>query len=98
MQCVRSTVKLIAKAHLMQGCDSGRPCDWQVDVQMSTAEPATSLTIDEKGIAWKSDVSKKFGDQHVPNFNVNPATRGGGTVTGDVTRICMCSYWSMSTL
>ena len=61
----------------------------QVDVQTSTTGPARSLTIDEKGIAWKSDVSKKFGDQKIANFNVNPSARGGGTATGGMPYRCI---------
>ena len=62
---------------------NARPRGFQVDVQMGTTAPATALTIDETGIAWQSDIKKKFGDQQVANFNDVPALRGGGTVTGD---------------
>ena len=74
--------------HASTSCNFGQvivcgPCACQVDVQTSTAGPATSVMIDETGIAWKSDIRKKYGDQQVANFNVVPATRGGGTVTGE---------------
>ena len=70
---------------------SPRPHDRQVDVQASTTSPATALAIDETGIAWQSDIKKKFGDQQVANFNVVPAVRGGGTVTGDDNHSTICT-------
>jgi len=68
-----------------------RPHGCQVDVQASTTAPVTALTIDETGIAWQSDVKKKFGDQQVANFNDVPAVRGGGTVTGDGHHSTICA-------
>ena len=68
-----------------------RPHGCQVDVQASTTAPVTALTIDETGIAWQSDVKKKFGDQQVANFNDVPAVRGGGTVTGDGLHSTICA-------
>jgi len=42
------------------------------------------LVVSEKGIAWESDVESKFGSYEPANFNVDPATRGGGAITGKV--------------
>ena len=52
-------------------------------MQTSTLMPAIAMVVNETGIAWSSDVSKKFGDDQIVNFNVQPGTRGGGTVTGE---------------
>ena len=41
-----------------------------------------AVPIAEDGIAWKSDVKKKFGSQNVTKFNMDHNTRGGGTVVG----------------
>lgn len=38
------------------------------------------VEVNEKGIAWSSDVEHKFGSQAPVNFNDRPATRGGGTI------------------
>jgi len=42
------------------------------------------LSVNEKGIAWESDVKHKFEAYAPKNFNTNPATRGGGTIKGMV--------------
>ena len=46
------------------------------------------LTVQEKGIAWKSDRKEKFGNQLATNFNLGTPElikyRGGGTITGPV--------------
>ena len=42
------------------------------------------VAVSEKGIAWPSDVEHKFGAYQASNFNDDPATRGGGTIAGDV--------------
>lgn len=47
----------------------------------STAQVVT-LPIRESGIAWKSDVDKKFSENNVTHFNDDRDTRGGGTITG----------------
>ena len=38
--------------------------------------------MNETGIAWSSDINKKFSDNTVANFNMQTATRGGSAVTG----------------
>lgn len=43
-----------------------------------------SFGINDKGIAWKTDRNKKFGDVLPQNFNLNPNTRGGFTLNGPV--------------
>mmetsp|Transcript_1903 Transcript_1903/g.2107 ORF Transcript_1903/g.2107 Transcript_1903/m.2107 type:complete len:346 (+) Transcript_1903:122-1159(+) len=43
-----------------------------------------SLEVNDKGIAWPSDVNEKFGDYQPTNFNTDPALRGGGTIDGSV--------------
>jgi hypothetical protein len=40
------------------------------------------LEVDETGIAWPSDRTKKFSHYTPQHLNDEPATRGGGTVTG----------------
>ena len=45
----------------------------------------TELPINDGNISWKSDRAKKFGSQEAKNFNVDAATRGGGTITGQRT-------------
>lgn len=42
------------------------------------------LAVNEKGIAWKSDVNDKFGGMNSVNFNTEEFSqyRGGGTITG----------------
>lgn len=44
------------------------------------------LAVNEKGIAWGSDVKYKFGSVVPEYFNLeaNAAHRGGGTITGVV--------------
>ena len=51
----------------------------------------TALPVNEKGIAWGSDVKHKFGSILAAYFNVDAATRGGSTITGAsicVVRVC----------
>ncbi|GBG72895.1 hypothetical protein CBR_g12615 [Chara braunii] len=43
-----------------------------------------TLDVDEKGIAWDSDVKDKYGRVMPQNFNNDPATRGGSTLTGPI--------------
>eukprot|EP00238_Polyblepharides_amylifera_P011455 CAMPEP_0196576520 /NCGR_PEP_ID=MMETSP1081-20130531/5748_1 /TAXON_ID=36882 /ORGANISM="Pyramimonas amylifera, Strain CCMP720" /LENGTH=380 /DNA_ID=CAMNT_0041895139 /DNA_START=73 /DNA_END=1215 /DNA_ORIENTATION=- len=47
-------------------------------------EQAEPLAVDEKGIAWRSDVNEKFGHFKAENFNNIPEYRGGGTIDGYV--------------
>jgi hypothetical protein len=42
------------------------------------------VAVNEKGIAWTSDVEHKFGAYSPVNFNTDPATRGGGVIEGTV--------------
>ena len=51
-------------------------------MQPSSAAQAVVLNITEQGIAWSSDVKKKFGMQNTTNFNIDHSTRGGATVVG----------------
>ena len=62
----------------------------QVSSQPDGALPAVPLAVNEQGIAWKSDKSKKFGAFLTQNFNDDPATRGGGAITG----VCFSSRTS----
>lgn len=48
------------------------------------AVDGSPVAVNEKGIAWKSDLEYKFGSYNASNFNTDPATRGGGTITGPV--------------
>jgi len=41
-----------------------------------------ALEVDESGIAWPSDRTKKFSHYTPQHLNDEPATRGGGAVTG----------------
>lgn len=38
--------------------------------------------INEKNIAWKSDIKGKYSDKVAENFNTEPAKRGGSTIEG----------------
>ena len=40
------------------------------------------VAIDESSIAWKNDAKRLFGSIPPFNFNDDPASRGGGTITG----------------
>lgn len=54
----------------------------QLDMQASDSALAVVVPIAEDGIAWSSDVKKKFSAQNVTNFNMDADTRGGGTIVG----------------
>ena len=51
-------------------------------MRTSSTAQAVTLPIRESGIAWKSDVDKKFSEYNVTHFNDDHDTRGGGTITG----------------
>lgn len=54
-------------------------------LEMTTAvEPDTrvALPVNERGIAWPSDLKHKFADKPPRHHNDDPATRGGGAVNG----------------
>lgn len=51
-------------------------------MQESRTGQAVRVPIAEDGIAWSSDVKKKFAARNVTNFNVDPDNRGGGTIVG----------------
>ena len=63
-------------------------CHVQLALANNSGVQAT-LPVQETGIAWKSDVKKKFGNQSAEWFNTAEyaALRGGGTITGTV---CHC--------
>lgn len=54
----------------------------QVSTVSEVASAKVAVAVNESGIAWKSDRSKKFGSFEAENFNVDPAERGGGTIKG----------------
>ena len=54
----------------------------QIDMQHSSTSQAVVVPITETGIAWSSDVSKKFSSHNATGFNVDPSKRGGGTING----------------
>ena len=42
------------------------------------------LTVEQKGIAWRSDVEYRFAAYEPQNFNTVPELRGGGQIDGRV--------------
>ncbi len=54
----------------------------QVSIVAEVQAAPVALAVNESDIAWKTDRSKKFGSYLAENFNVDPATRGGGTIEG----------------
>ena len=52
-------------------------------MRTSKAAQPVALPVLENGIAWKSDVEKKFSGENVTHFN-DDDTRGGGTITGQL--------------
>ncbi|KAK9806926.1 hypothetical protein WJX72_007738 [[Myrmecia] bisecta] len=49
-----------------------------------TGSSSVALPVNETGIAWATDISKKFGPYNTSNFNSDPAFRGGGAILGPV--------------
>jgi hypothetical protein len=43
---------------------------------------STPLSVNERGIAWPSDLKHKFADKEPRHHNDDPTTRGGGAVDG----------------
>tara|TARA_B110000977_G_scaffold155326_2_gene197564 strand:- start:909 stop:1808 length:900 start_codon:yes stop_codon:yes gene_type:complete len=50
--------------------------------RVDSSGTTSSISINENGIAWPSDVEHKFGDVAAENFNDDIATRGGGQISG----------------
>ena len=51
--------------------------------RVDASTPPVNVTINQTGIAWKTDRQQNFGAHSAANFNAEPVHRGGATVTGD---------------
>ena len=86
---LNSTVNMLSWWH---GSDKGKEgqlllcciCVPAVQVTADIDGKATPVAVNEKGIAWDTDIKHKFGSQSAENFNTqeNAAYRGGDTITG----------------
>ena len=55
---------------------------YSFEVSSDATSPPSPLPVNERGIAWPSDLEHKFADKPPRFHNDDPATRGGGAVDG----------------